>query len=65
MLFKCHRSINNSNDFDFVVKRITIKKNSVVNVKNPVVNYQSRPVKWNPPLVATFSGTRAQSSRKH
>ena len=50
ILFKCHRSIDNSNDFSFylVMKRIMISKNSVVKIQNLVVNHNSRTLKSNP-----------------
>ena len=53
MLFKCHRCIDNSNDFlsfYFVVKKLMTMKNSVVKIQNLVVNHESRPASSNPAL---------------
>ena len=47
ILFKCHRSIDNSIDFYLFVKRLMITKNSVVKIQNRM-NHESRPVKLNP-----------------
>ena len=40
--------------FYLVVKRLMITKNSVMKIKNLVVNYESRPVKSSPVLKPLF-----------
>ena len=47
-LSECHRSIDNSVEFFYlVVKRLVITKNFVVKIKNLVMNHESRLVKSN------------------
>ena len=48
ILFKFHRSIDNSNNFYLVTKRLAVTENSVVKIQNLVMNHKSRPVKSNP-----------------
>ena len=42
MLFKYHRSIYNSNDFYQAMKRLVIRKDSVVKFQNIVVNFSNK-----------------------
>ena len=50
ILFKCHRSIDNSNHFYLFVKRLMKRKNPVVKFQDFTVNHESQPVKSNPKL---------------
>ena len=51
ILFKCHGSADNVNDFYlfyFAIKNIMITKNPVVKCQNFAMNHESRPVNPNP-----------------
>ena len=55
VLFKCHRSIDNSIaflSFYLAVKRLMIIKNLVVKIQNHVLNHESRPFKLNPASIS-------------
>ena len=56
LLFKCHGSTDNSNDFYMIKENdfYMIKENSVIKIQN-LMNHESRPVKSNPVIINSQS----------